>query len=521
MGGRHTGLSIPYSVTPVQQPTSEDQRQVKLPALATILMLIAWAGVFAVIVDRQEVWKHTLPMTQAVGASKLWLSQAHLNGKEYVMKAVPDAFGSASSEMDETRLQLEKDMADLRRTTLDPYHARLTQMFQEHVIEYLILLWLSPLLLLMTAISTDLGLHALLRMCYLQHLHHCPTPLSHQLAVGGYVLIKGIELSQFLWDIDMSMRLPLGALMLLLWGSLGPYWALVVAMLYMFCIKNKKVFLAKGKRSAKSTATRPVFQLETVMTLVAWAGSIALILHGKEVWRHTLSQEQMKLGWKLLLKGLKLKLQSPMDDVFTGLVDVVEMGNSFWKQPGNFFKKAQSVGVLVAHNYEVDMFYQSTLNPYQQGLTAIFDEHVREYLILVWLSPLLLTFSTDWGFSALIRMYYLQTLHTCPTPQAHKLAIWGYLGVKGLELIEFLWVTKLNVKLGLIGFMVLAAQLDLCWALLGGIGYMFCFKRRMQIKGILLWIGSIIKDVLLWIGQHVLMWVCIIAAAVILEHYRR
>jgi hypothetical protein len=504
-----TGLSIPYYVTPVQQPTSQGQKQANLPALATILTIIAWLGVFAVIVDREEVWKHTLPKMQAVRASKLWLSKAHLNVKEYVIKAVPDAFGSdASFELDRTRLQLEKDMADLRRTTLDPYHARLTRIFHEHVNEYLVLLWLSPFLLLLIIlkmIPTDLGLHALVRMCYLQHLHHCPTPTSHQLAVGAYLITKGLELFQLLFDLDVSMSLPFGALMLLLLGSLGPYWTLVVAMLYMFFTKNKEALLAKWR---ESTAT---LQLETVMTLVAWAGSIALILHGEEVWQHTqpLSWEQVVIGCKLLLKHLHLKLMLPVRHVPTHLVDIAT-GDSYWKDPMNYFKKAEKLGVLLEYKVEVDEFFRSTLNPYYRGLKAIFGEHASEYLALVWMSPLLLTFSTDWGFSALIRMYYLQYLHSFSTPLPHKLAVFSYLCVKGLEVVEFLWVTKLKVKLGFIGFTVLAAQFDLCWALLGGIGYMFCFKRRRQIKGLFL-----------WIGQHVLLWVGIIATAVIVEHYHR
>jgi hypothetical protein len=120
-----------------------------------------------------------------------------------------------------------------------------------------------------------------------------------------------------------------------------------------------------------------------------------------------------------------------------------------------------------------------------KGLVSIFKDHTQQYLAVVYLSPVLLVASPDAGLGALMHMYYLQSLHGCPTPLSHRLTVWVYLVIKGIELVYLLCTSSGSSFIAFACSIAVGASKGWYQALLGGILFEYALRRADKIPAAL------------------------------------
>lgn len=148
-----------------------------------------------------------------------------------------------------------------------------------------------------------------------------------------------------------------------------------------------------------------------------WLCLLVLALDSQRVWRHALPPRQIAKGGKLMVAEVWI---AHLEENFNTFLDPAEFRKELRER-----RKQQNKAWG-----EVEQVWE----PLYSKLESTFKDHVHPYLALIYLSPLLLVYSTDLGLTAMLHMWYMQHLYGCPTPLSHMLAVCAYLLLRSLEL---------------------------------------------------------------------------------------
>lgn len=220
--------------------------------------------------------------------------------------------------------------------------------------------------------------------------------------------------------------------------------------------------------------TRALFFLSqpaAIRRAVVWLCFLVLALDCQNVWRHTLPLEQVISCGRLMFDEAQLGFMEANSE---GIFQPWEGSKT------SLVQRIQAKKVIMDWRRTHDQEWGKAFGA-NKGLASIFKDHAEQYLAVAYLSPVLLVAYPDAGFGALMHMYYLQSLHGCPTPLSHRLTVWVYLVIKGIELAYLLCTGSGSSLIGLACSIAAGASKGWYQALLGGILFEYTLRRADKI----------------------------------------